>query len=115
MEKFDFTENYNLQDMIYLIMKDKNLSKEDALKYAINKDAAIKILEASWAPIALDKWGHADPNRKWNNLENPIIEIEFDKEQHKLIDLIMQSKKTNRETAISYFILFSMNILGYHI
>ncbi len=115
MEKFDLTNELAAQDMICLIMKDKNLSLEQAIKFAICKTIFKLIDETGWAGIALDLWGHAEYDREWETLSSPIIEIELDDLQNNLIKLIMAKSKVNKETALGYFLIFVMEELGYHI
>lgn len=115
MIKIDLSKHSCAQDIVTIIMRDKNLSAEDALKYAINKTIYKNIIKAGYASIALDLWGHSDPEREWDVLESPIIQVEFDKLTQNLINDIMEKEDVDFETAISYFLLFTMEALGYHI
>lgn len=115
MIKIDLSKHSGAQDMVTIIMRDKNLSVEDALKYAINKTIYQNIIKAGYASIALDLWGHDDPQREWDVLVSPIVQVEFDKLTQNLINDIMEKEDVDFETAISYFLLFTMEALGYHI
>ncbi|HCR83518.1 MAG TPA: hypothetical protein DIW07_08905 [Lachnospiraceae bacterium] len=115
MIKIDLSKHSGAQDMVAIIMRDKNLSAEDALKYAINKTMYQNIIKAGYASIALGLWGHADPEREWDVLESPIMQVEFDESTQNLINDIMEKEDVDFETAISYFLLFTMEALGYHI
>lgn len=115
MSNINFSEHLDAQDMIKIIMKDKGLSAEDAVKFSVNKTIYQRIRKTGYASIALDLWGHDDPEREWNVLDAPIIDVEFDKLSKNLIDDIMEKEKVNFEIAIAYFLLFTMEALGYHI
>lgn len=115
MEKFDLTNELATQDMICLIMKDKNLSQEQAIKFAICQTIFRRINETGWASIALDLWGHAEYDREWVTLNEPIIEIELDGLQSNLIKYVMTKSNVKKETALGYFLIFVMEELGYHI
>lgn len=115
MLNIDLSRYLSSQDMVRIIMRDKNLSVEDALDYAINKTIYKNIINAGYASIALDLWGHDDPEREWDVLENSLIEVDFDKLKKSLIDDLMKKEDVDLETAISYFLLFTMEALGYHI
>lgn len=115
MKSINLTEHLDAQDMIKIIMTEKRLSPEDAFKFSINRTIHQHILKAGYASIALDLWGHDDPERKWNVLGESIIEIELDKLSQNLIDDIMEKEDVDFETAVSYFLLFTMEALGYHI
>lgn len=113
--KLNFKKHKAAQDMITLIEKDKCLSASDAIKFSINQDIHDKILNAGWASIALGLWGHGDPDREWNKMDNPSIEVEIEEDKLKLVDDIAQKEKVDIVTAVSYFLLFTMDALGYHI
>lgn len=115
MKKFDFTNQLAPQDMLKIIMRDKNLSKEEALKYAINEQIAKRIIDTRWGAIALPIWGHDDPERKWMKLDIPFFETDLSEKQLQLITLVKKYEETDTITAISYFLLFTMESLGYHI
>lgn len=109
-------ENHDAaQDMIILIEKDKCLSATDAIKFSINQDIHDKILNTGWASIALELWGHDDPDREWNKMEEPYIEVEIEENKLKLIEDIAKKEKVDIVTAVSYFLIFTMDTLGYHI
>ena len=83
MIKLDFTKCLASQDMINIIMKDKNLSDKEAIEFSINKHIYQKIIELGYASIAFDLWGHDDPERKWYKLSNPVIELDLSEEKRK--------------------------------
>ena len=103
------------QDMIQIIVKEKNLSATEAINFAISKDSCNKILNTGWRDIAVDLWGHADPERKWSMLNNPVIQTELDEEKFSLLNHIKKELGVNSEIALSYFLIFTMELLGYHI
>lgn len=111
----NFNDNVAAQDMISIIIKEKGLSAEKAVKFAVNKNICEKILSTGWASIALDLWGHDDPDRKWSVIDNPTLEIVFEETEQQLINTIVKKENVDIETAICYFIIFTMEELGYHI
>ncbi|MBS6798441.1 MAG: hypothetical protein KH297_01050 [Firmicutes bacterium] len=115
MLKLNFTENPTAQDMISIVMKDKNLSEKDAVEFSINLEMYGKIVKEGYASIAFDLWGHDNPERKWKRLKNPIIEINIDAEKERLIADIAKRENVGTEMAVGYFLIFMMDSLGYHI
>ena len=113
--KLNFRKHKAAQDMITLIEKDKCLSAPDAIKFSINQEIHDIILNTGWASIALGLWGHDDPDREWNKMDNPCIEVEIEGDKLKLVDDISQKEEVDIVTAVSYFLLFTMDKLGYHI
>lgn len=49
--KLDLKNNAAAQDMIRIIMREKDLSAEDAVTFAVNRDIYQKILKAGYASI----------------------------------------------------------------
>lgn len=113
--KLDFTKNFAAQDMIRIIMRDKDLCEKAAIDFAINKDMYQEIVNKGYASIAFNLWGHDDPEREWDELAEPIMEIELSEEKEKLIADIADKEKVETEIAVSYFLIFTMDLLGYHI
>ena len=93
----------------------KNLSAEDAVAFAVNRAMYPKILKAGYASIAFDLWGHDNPERVWDALSTPVLDLKFDKLQENLIEGISEKESVDYETAICYFLIFTMDYLGYHI
>ena len=115
MLKLNLKDNLAAQDMISIIMNEKGLSEVEAVKFAINKDISKKIISTGWAPIAFNLWGHDDPDRVWNTLNNPAFEIMFEGTEGQLIDSFVKRGNVDIETTICYFLIFTMEELGYHI
>ena len=115
MVKFNFTQHYAAQDMINIIAKDKQLSLQSAIGYSITKKNYTDIIKNGWADIALSLWGHADLEREWEELENPCLEVDLDAEQSNLVNEISIKYKVDFEEAVSYFLIFTMHSLGYHV
>lgn len=101
--------------MIRLIMKEKEISAVEAVAFSINSDIYSEIIGAGWASIALSLWGHDDPEREWLKLDNAIIDINFDQTATSLIQKVKSKEKVDDKTAIAYFLIFTMDSLGYHI
>lgn len=115
MIKLDLRNNLAAQDMIRIIMKEKGLSKEEAVEFSISREMHDEILELGYASIALGLWGHDDPDRKWNKLDDAGVELKLDILKENLVENIAMKQKVNTETAICYFLIFTMDLLGYHI
>ena len=115
MKIINLTNQDAAQDMVTIIMAEKSLSAPEAIKFSINKTIFKNILKAGYASIALGLWGHDEPERDWDELDNPIIEVEFDTASEDLIGEVMKQEDVNFETAVAYFLLFTMEALGYHI
>ena len=71
--------------------------------------------QRKYASIAFDLWGHDDPTREWETLEEPIMDLELDKLRSRLVEDIAEKQDVDAETAICYFLIFTMDFLGYHI
>ena len=115
MLKLDLTNNLAAQDMISIVMREKNLSPIEAIGFSINREMLQKILKEGYASIALDLWGHDDPEREWGVLDELILELDLDKLQERFIEDIIEKEGVDTETAICYFLIFTMDFLGYHI
>ena len=50
-------------------MKKKDLSPEKAILSSITQKNCIRIIETGYANIALQMWGHADPEEKEASLQ----------------------------------------------
>ncbi|MBQ6979655.1 MAG: hypothetical protein IJQ07_03325 [Clostridia bacterium] len=111
----DFSKDENAQDMLKKIMAEKNLSPEKAILSSITQKNCVTILATGWAGIALSLWGHADPDEIKEKLDNPIIEIQPNKDKERLIRIVMEHEKVAFDTAVLYFMLFTLASLGYHI
>jgi len=111
----DLKNNLAAQDMIRIVMREKNLSPKEAIEFSINREIHQKILKEGYASIALDLWGHDDPEREWNVLDDPIFELNLDKLQERLIEDIAEKEDVDTETTVCYFLIFTMDFLGYHI
>lgn len=113
--KFNFKGSVNPQDMLKKIMREKNLSAEKAITSSITQKNCIRIIETGYASIALQMWGHADPEAEKEKLDDPIVEFKLSKEKERLVNLIMEKEDVSFDQAILYFMLFTLESLGYHI
>ena len=113
--KLDFTNHTEAQDMVKLIAQEKKLSVTEAVQFAITSDIYRRALETGWGVHALPVWGHSDHGRKWQKLDNPKMEVELNSEEFRLLEDLAQKEDVDVETAVAYFLLFSMEALGYHI
>lgn len=111
----DFTNDPNAQDMLSKIMKDKNLTSEKAILTSINQKNCIAILSTGWAGIALSLWGHDDPYAEREKIDNPKIGIKLSKDKARLLEIVMEKEKIALSIAVQYFMIFTLESLGYHI
>ena len=116
--KLDFTNDEIAQDMLCKIMKEKNLTPEKAILSSITQKNCINILSSGWANIALGLWGHANwgsADYRLEKLDSPIIEVKLSGDKVYLINTIRGMENITYNTAIQYFMLFTLESLGYHI
>ena len=111
----DFSDDTNAQDMLKQIMKSKNLTAEKAILSSITQKNCVTILSTGWAGIAVSLWGHAEPDREFEQLDNPIVEIKLSKDKTRLLEIVMEKENVALEDAILYFLIFALESLGYHI
>lgn len=111
----DFTNDVKAQDMLATIMKEKNLDSEKAILSSITQKIFVRIIETGWGEVALPLWGHDNPYRKMEKLEDPIVKIKLSKDKERLVSVIMEKENVQFKTAIMYFMLFTLESLGYHI
>ena len=113
--KLDFTNHPAAQDMIRIVMQEKGVSLNEAISYSVNQDIHKRIIDTGWGEIALSLWGHGGPNRRRKKISNPQIEIDLDESKLNAVKEIEKLYKIDAETAISYFLIFTMEAFGFHI
>ena len=101
--------------MLSKIMKKKNLTPEKALLSTITQKNCVTILATERAGMAVSLWGHADPDREREKLEDPVIKIKLSKDKERLIGIVMEKEAVSFDEAILYFMIFTLETLGYHI
>lgn len=111
----DFSDDMKAQDMIVKIMREKGLTPEKAILSSITQKNCVNILATEWASIAVSLWGHADPDVKFEELDNPIIEFKLSKDKERLIGIVMGKEQISFKDAILEFVIFTLESLGYHI
>lgn len=111
----DLTSDAVAQDMLMKIMKEKKLNPEKAILSSITQKIFDRIIETGWGQIALPIWGHDNPYREWEKLKDPIVKIKLTKDKEHLVSIIMEKENVHFKTAIMYFMLFTLESLGYHI
>ena len=111
----DFTEETDAQDMLSKIMKKKNLTPDKALLSTITQKNCVTILATEWAGMAVSLWGHADPDGEREKLEDPIVKIKLSKDKERLISIVMEKENVSFGEALLYFMIFTLESLGYHI
>lgn len=110
----DVKKHKEAQDMIVLLSTDKGLSYKEAIKSAINRESLADIVVNGWASIALGCWNHAS-DRKLNKLKETTIEIDLDEEQDDFIEKIKIIEEVDYVTAVTYFMMFELGRMGYHL
>ena len=113
--KMNFKNHKEVQDMISLVVKEQGVTASEAIDSSINQQMYQRLLETGWGSIALPLWGHDDPERQWIELDKPSLEVELSYEKIKLINDVKMKEEVDMETAIGYFLLFRMEMMGYHI
>ena len=115
--KLDFWDDEIAQDMICLIMNDKNLqTPEKAVQSAVNEKLKNRLISEGWASIAYSIWGHDDGfERPFGTLEEPIFNVELSDIQWEIVREVAASEETDETTAVCYLLLFAMEQLGYHV
>ena len=111
----DFSKETDAQDMLSKIMKKKNLTPEKALLSTITQKNCVTILATGWAGMAVSLWGHDDPNEEREKLEDPIVKIKLSKDKERLISIVMEKENVSFGEALLYFMIFTLESLGYHI
>ena len=111
----DFTKSAISQDMIGIIMNEKNLTKEEAVSFAVNEKIAQDIIDFKAVGIAYSTWGYMNPGRMMITLQDPIIDVKFNEEQIGLIKKVMKSENAPLHFTIGYFLLLTMYSFGYFI
>ena len=65
--------------------------------------------------MAVSLWGHDNPDRDWQTLENPVVELKLSKDKERLVAIVMEKEKISLPDALLYFMIFALSSLGYHI
>lgn len=113
--KLDFSEDLSAQDMLSTIMKEKNLTAEKAVLSCITQKNCVTILATGWADMAVSLWGHADPDKEYEELAKPRFEIKPSVDKIRLLEIVMEKERVPLDTAVLYFMIFTLESLGYHI
>lgn len=111
----DFSEDTDAQDMLSKIMRRKNLTPDKAILSSITYKNCVTILSTGWAGMAVSSWGHDDPYREREKLDNPKVEIKLTKDKARLVGVVMEEENVSFTDAILYFMIFTLEALGYHI
>ena len=111
----DFSNNITAQDMLIHIMRKTNLPPENALLWTLKKDIFINVIMTPWTDLAVSYWGHDDPNKKHEKLANPILKINLTYDQRQIIQSAMFLRKITFKKALTHFMIFALESLGYHI
>ena len=111
----NYADDEIAQDMICTIMKETNLTPEKAILSSITQKNCVTILSTGWAGMAVSLWGHDNPDRDWQTLENPVVEFKLSKDKERLVAIVMEKEKISLPDALLYFMIFTLSSLGYHI
>ncbi len=112
---FNFENDENAQDMLVKIMKHTKLTPDKAILSTITQKNCIRIIETGYSGIALSLWGHDNPYREWEKLDDKIVKFKLSKDKERLVNIIMEKEKVNFPTAVLYFMLHALESFGYHI
>lgn len=115
MLRLDFTDDLIAQDMIGIVMRKKGLTEEEAVVASINQAMYRNVITKKYVSIAFNLWGHAEFDREWYTLENPVVEVGLDGEKLKLVTDVAERENVDMQRAVCYFLVFMMESLGYHI
>ena len=111
----DFSDDANAQDMLSKIMRHKNLAPDKAILSTITQKNCVNILSTGWADMAVSLWGHADHSEVCEKLDNSKIEVKLSKDKTRLLGIVMEKEGVSITDAILYFMIFTLEALGYHI
>ena len=111
----DFTNDGIGQDMILTIMKDKKMTAEEAIKSCITDANLLIAVKTGWASIAVSLWGHATPDKKFKNLDTPLIKVMLDGGEKSILDAMIGKEAHSYEEAVLQLMIFDLEKLGYHI
>ena len=75
----------------------------------------VTILATGWAGIAVSMWGHDDPFGEREQLESPTFTIKLSKDKLRLVRIVMEKESISFHDALLYFMIFTLDSLGYHI
>ena len=124
--KMNFENEWEAQDMISILTSKYNISAEEAILSVITEKNFKRIMKEGWAELAVNNWFiHNNNDNIWeqdgtyaisyNELKNPLVDIDFSPKQINMIDAVKHYEKVEIEKVISYFLIFEMESLGYHI
>ena len=115
LREVDFSKKAAAQDMLAIIMKKKGLSAQAALLSCISNENYHSIITSGWANMAYSHWGHADLDRDWLELENPVFYVSMSEEQEKNLFAVCYAENVRIDMALCFFLVFEMQKIGYHI
>ena len=118
--EIDARKHPAVQDMLGIMMNADKVTCPTAASSVVNKERYNNIAETQWGVIAVDLWGHGDPHREWNKLENPVFEMPVTEEQVDLMAEVLRysiedTKHPFAVDALALFLVFEMQHRGYHI
>ena len=116
--KVDLTDSIQAQDMVNIIMEDNDYlrSYAEAIKFAVNDDAdRILLNRIMWLGIALKSWGHDDPYKEFEKLDNPVIDVDFTEKEEEMIRQTAIRYAVDLNKAVMFYLTITMHLIGYHI
>jgi len=111
----DFTDDEIAQDMICTIMKDKKMKVEQAIKSCVTDENLLSVIKTGWASIAVSLWGHAESNKLFKKLDEPLIKVVLDSNEKAKLDAMIGKEIHSYEEAVLQLMIFDLESLGYHI
>lgn len=91
------------------------MSVEDAIPFVLTDAHKDSVFSAGWANFALGLWGHDDPERDWIMLPEPDVVVRLSEHRFSLLLKTAIHERVSLERALGYFLVFTMQELGYHV
>ena len=96
-------------------MKHKQITSQEAIKSCITVANLVPAIKSGWASIAVSLWGHDDPDKVLQKLENPLIKVVLDEDKKNILDVMTGKEIHSYEEAVLQLMIFELAKLGYHI
>lgn len=117
MELINFRNNKIAQDLVNVLLEDSTgANVQKVISSAINKSTLDDIMSnASWIDTSYTLWENYKNGREWYELEEPVICLTLSDNKTKLLRKVEKALGVSTSTAVSYFLLYSVKQLGYHL
>ena len=112
--RIDFSGYDEAQDMIMRIAEEKSISPQESVECAIGS-IPLKRVREGYAQIAIDIWGHDDPEREWEVLDDPVIVIELGANVFESILELSREKELYVQEVLTHYLVYLLEDMGHHI